>query len=129
MRAIVAATAVDEELARQVAFARLSGEIPRGRSVQPESVTFERGMLKSLDASGRATFTMTAAASALAELDQAALQNRLIGLSIPDALAWLTTQLDLQPGSTPEITVSPDWFGRLPLLAPRITIDDGSGAP
>ena len=129
MRAIVAATAVDEELARQVAFARLSGEIPRGRSVQPDSVTFERGQLESLDASGRATFTMTAAASALADLDPAALQNRLAGMPIPDALAWLGSQLDLQPGSTPEVTVSPDWFGRLPLLAPRITIDDGAGTP
>ena len=128
MRAIVAATAVDEELARQVAFARLAGEIPRGRAIQPDSVTFERGLLESLDPAGRATFTMTAAGSAEAELDAAALQARLAGLGIPEALAYLNSDLDLQPGSTPTITVFPEWFGRLPLLAPRITIQDG-GAP
>lgn len=128
MRAIVAATAVDEDLARQVAFARLTGDIPRGRSIQPESVTFERGMLESLDASGRATFTMTASGSALAALDVRALQERLAGMPVPEALAYLTSELDLQPGSTPDIAISPEWFGRLPLLAPRINVDDGSAA-
>lgn len=128
MRAIVAATAVDEELARQVAFARLAGEIPRGRTIQPDSVTFERGTLESLDASGRATFTMTAAGSVLAGIDRGALQTRLAGIPIADALTYLNTELDLQPGSTPEVSVVPEWFGRLPLLAPRIVIEDGSAA-
>lgn len=125
MRAIVAATAVDEELAQQVAFARLAGEIPRGRSVDPETVTFERGLLESLDISGRATFSMTATGAAEAALDAAALQNRLAGLPVSEALVYLDSELDLQPGSVPEISITPNWFGRLPLLAPRITIDTG----
>ncbi|MFN8377087.1 MAG: hypothetical protein U0452_00300 [Anaerolineae bacterium] len=128
MRAIVAATAVDEDLARQVAFARLAGEIPRGRTIQPDSVTFERGLLESLDVSGRATFAMTASGSATADVDTGALQSRLAGMPIADALAYLSNELDIQAGSTPEVVVFPDWFGRLPLLAPRITVRDGATA-
>ena len=129
MRAIVAASAVDEELAQQVAYARLAGEIPRGRSLQPESVSFERGSLESLDASGRATFTMTASGNAMADIDTAALRSRLTGMPIADALAYLSSSLDLEPGSQPEITVSPDWFDRIPLLEPRITIKDETVGP
>ncbi|HYO89479.1 MAG TPA: baseplate J/gp47 family protein [Candidatus Limnocylindrales bacterium] len=126
MRAIVAATAVDEELARQVAYARLTGEIPRGRSLLPNTLTFERGLLESLDASGRATFSVTASGAAEAAIDESALRNRLAGLPLDEALAYLNSDLDLQAGSTPSIRISPDWFGRMPLLAPRITVAEGS---
>ncbi len=128
MRAIVAATAVDEELARQVAYARLAGEIPRGRSLLPNSLTFERGLLESLDASGRATFSVTASGAAEAAIDHGALRDRLAGLPLDEALAYLNTDLDLQAGSTPAIRITPDWFGRLPLLAPRIAVVGSSTA-
>lgn len=128
MRAIVAATAVDEELARQAAYARLAGDIARGRSLLPNTLTFERGPLESLDAAGRATFSVTASGAAQAVIDQNGLRNRLAGLPLDEALAFLNTDLDLEPGSTPAIHIKPDWFDRLPLLAPRITIVDSSAA-
>jgi hypothetical protein len=122
MRAIVAATAVDEELARQVAYARLAGEVPRGRNLLPNTVLYERGLMESLDAAGRATFTVTASGMAQAAIDEGALRGRLAGLPLDEAAAYIGRELDLQPGSTPTLRILPDWFERMPLLAPRIQI-------
>jgi hypothetical protein len=122
MRAIVAATAVDEELARQVAYARLAGEVPRGRNLLPNTVLYERGLMESLDAAGRATFTVTASGMAQAAIDEGALRDRLAGLPLDEAAAYIGRELDLQPGSTPTLRILPDWFERMPLLAPRIQI-------
>lgn len=126
MRAIVAATAVDEDLARQAAYARLAGGIARGRSLLPNSFVFERGPMESLDATGRATFSVTASGAAQAAIDQDMLRNRLAGMPLDEALAFLYADLDLEPGSTPVIRTTPAWFDRMPLLAPRITIIDDS---
>ncbi len=56
------------------------------------------------------------------------LQNRLAGQSTDDALTYLFTELDLQPGTQPEIELYPGWFGKLPVLPLRINIRARTGA-
>jgi hypothetical protein len=122
MRAVVAVTAVDEALAQQIAYARLGAQVPRGRAVDPGSLTYTQGALSAIDATGRATFDLQVQAAVGAQIDSSALSARLAGMPLDEAAAYLATQLDLQPGSTPAIQLNPEWFGRLPLLPVRISV-------
>lgn len=122
MRAVVAVTAVDEALAQQIAYARLGAQVPRGRAIEPASLTYTQGALTAIDATGRATFDMQVQAAVRARFDSAALAARLAGIPYEAALDYLSTQLDLQPGAAPVIELTPAWFGRMPLLPLRITI-------
>ena len=65
---------------------------------------------------------MTAQGTVIAQIDPDVLRDRLVGRSVADAQAYLTTELDLQPDTVPEIAVTPDWLPNLPLLAARIRI-------
>ncbi len=130
MRAVVAVTAIDEELAQQITYARLGSQVPRGWAIDPESLAFERGAVTTIDNTGSVTFEMSALADIQAQIDTAALQNSLSGKSQADAFAYLATTIDLADGTQPEITINPEWMGRLPALPLRIAIEvDGTNAP
>lgn len=120
MRAIVAVTAVEETFAHQVAYARLGAQVARGRAIDPASVRYERGSVLSIEANGRVYFAMEASAIVEARYDAAAIAERLAGRSEEEALRYLAAELDLAEGTRPSILLSPDWFGRMPLLPARI---------
>ncbi len=122
MRVIVAATAVDEQTAQQVAFARLAGQIPAGRSLRPETILYERGAVTSFEANGRVIFNLTCSALAAQQVNYGELSQQLAGRTPEEAMQTLTTQLDLAEGTTPQIVVNPDWLPRLPLLPVRIQL-------
>jgi len=122
MRAIVVATAIDEQYAQQVAFSRLAAQIPRGRSIQPQTIVYERGPVTAIDPDGRISFTMLCDALVAAQVNVGLIQERLAGRSPDDALRYLETETDLAEGTTPQVVVSPEWFGQLPLLPMRINV-------
>ncbi|MBZ0278962.1 MAG: hypothetical protein K8I60_22640, partial [Anaerolineae bacterium] len=123
MQAVVEAAAIDQLLAEQVALARLSQQIPRGRVLRPElPVTYTMGAVSNIDAQGRITFTITADGTVTAEIQSDILKERLAGRTLDDALAYLMGELDLAEGALPQITLAPNWIGRLPLLPTRIAI-------
>lgn len=122
MRAVVEATVVEEQFAHQIAYLQLSNQIPRGRNIDPATLTYQRAGDVTIDHEGRVTFSVTAQALVSAQLNNGQIQERLAGRSVADALRYLTSTLDLMDGSTPEITISPDWFGQMPILPMRITI-------
>lgn len=68
MRAVVQATAVDEQLAQQVAFARFAQQIPRGYTIRPDSLTYERGDVSSTDPQGRVASRCKPAGKPIAHL-------------------------------------------------------------
>jgi hypothetical protein len=122
MRAVVQATAIDLDLANQVGFARLAGQIPRSFALDPRSIAYARGDVTRLDPDGAITFTITAQGVVSSQLDPATLRQNLAGRALDDALAYLTNAVELTPGTLPQITVTPGWLPHLPLLAGRIRL-------
>ena len=120
MRVIVSATAIDEQTAQQVAFARLAGQIPRGRSLRPESLLYERGAVTSFEVNGRIVFTMTCSGLAVERIDPALLGQRVAGLTPEEAVAVIQNSVTLAEGTSPQITITPEWMFRLPFLPVRI---------
>lgn len=122
MRVIVAATAVDEQTAQQVAFARLAGQIPRGRSLRPETLLYERGAVSSIEANGRVIFSLSCSALAAQQINPGAISQLVAGRAPDEAVTLLLAELELADGTTPEIALNPTWLPRLPLLPVRIQI-------
>lgn len=120
MRAVVQATAVDEDLARQVAFARLAGQIPRGFVIRPGSLNYERRDVTTIDPDGAVTFGVYASGQATAQLDLWALQQNIAGSTPEEAVQYLQNTVSLAAGAVPQIERLPDWLPRLPILPSRI---------
>jgi hypothetical protein len=131
MRAVVEATALDEQLGRQIVYAELSKQVQPGQFIIPESVTYEEGCdtVNSTDAAtGRITVSMGGNGIVTAQLDTDQIRDRLAGLSMNDAIAFLVSEFPLQQGFAPQISISPDWFGNLPILPMRINVQLQSAA-
>lgn len=125
MRAVVEATAVDQRYGQQIVLAEMSKQIAVGQFIKPESVTYDLGcesVSGSDSATGIATFSMSGSAMVSAAIDPEQVRERLAGRSMNDAVAYLVSELPLQQGIVPQIAVSPDWFGNMPLLSWRITV-------
>jgi hypothetical protein len=122
MRATITAAALDESAAQSVALARLSEQIPPGRSLQTSTITYERGEAVYDGTTNQIALAMTGRALVIAQLQPDALRSQLAGRSVDGALNVILTRVDLEEGTTPIITLSPNWFGRMPLLPSRISI-------
>lgn len=123
MRIVVEATAVDQIAGQQVAFARLAARIPRGRVILPETLTYEPGIVQSIDAEGRVGFIITASGVVAAQVNPQIVSERLVARTPEDALTYLASDFDLQPDVPPRIALSPDWMPHLPLLPFRIAVE------
>jgi hypothetical protein len=125
MRVVVEATAIEEQFGRQIVYAQMSQQVQSEEAIQPESVTYDLGCeaVSSSDSStGQATFTMSSSGLVTAVIDTEAVRQRLAGLSLNDAVAYLVSELPLQQGTQPGIRIEPDWFSGLPLLPFRISV-------
>jgi len=128
MRLVVEATAIEQLNGQQIALARLSAQIPRGRILLPETLEYSPSGV-AIDNEGRVGFVMTASGIVTAQIDAEALRDRLAGRSLEDAHTYLMTELDLQADTTPQISVSPAWLPHLPLLPMRINVRVETTAP
>lgn len=122
MRTVVEATVIDEALAQQIALTALTAQIPPGRALVPGGVTYACCLVSAIHPDGRVDFTMTGEGQVAGQVNTALLQDRLIGRTPDDAVRYLLSEVDLADNTTPEVTISPDWFGRLPFLPARIDI-------
>lgn len=121
-RAIVQALVVNQRDAERVAFAALSQNIPRGRSLDIDTLQYERGAIESISESGDIRFRMYADGVITGDIDSAAIKQFLAGRAIEDARVYLRSTLELAPGTEPEIVVSPRFNDALPVLPVRITL-------
>jgi hypothetical protein len=71
---------------------------------------------------GHVTFVIRGHGQVGGQLNVTALQERLAGRSIEDAIRYLATELDLAAGTAPQITLSPDWLQQMPILPMRIDV-------
>lgn len=122
MRAVVEASAIDEALARQIAFAAVAAQIPPGRALVPESIDYDCCTVQGIDAEGRVMVGISGAAQVAGQINTSALAEQLAGRETDDAARFLLSEVDLADNTRPEIQVSPDWFGRLPFLPTRIQL-------
>ncbi len=129
MRATIQAIAVNESFGRQIVFTRLAQQIPRGREVNSDTISYNRGPVSQVFQNGEVTFSITGDAEVTSNINTGLLQQRLAGRSINDALAYMISEFDLDPDLMPGIQISPDWFGQLPFLPVRINIQIEKSSP
>lgn len=122
MRGVVEATVVDEALAKQIAFARLSAQIPRGHVVRTETLIYEPITAVDVLPGGSVTFKMVGSGLVVTQVNAGQLQSSLAGRTPEEAIQYLLSEVNLATGTAPQITVNPEWMPRLPLLPLRITI-------
>lgn len=122
LRAVVQALVVNQHDAERVAFAALSRNIPRGRSLDISTLRYERGPIESIGDNGDVVFRMFADGLITGDVNVPAIQEFLAGRSIDEARVYLTSTLELAPGTEPVITVSPRFNDNLPTLPVRITL-------
>jgi hypothetical protein len=125
MRAVVEAVVVDEQFGQQVVYAQLSHQVQQGQSIIPQSVRYDLGCesVESVNpATGEVVFEMTGSGTVIAQIDADQVRSALVGRPLNDAIAYLVTDLPLQAGMPPQITVWPEGWTTLPLLSPRISI-------
>ena len=123
MRAIIEAGAVDEQFGRQIAFAKLSSSVPRGRVIKPESIEYVRGQLSGTSPDGSVTFNMTVHAIVEEPINISEIQTQLAFRNPSTALSYLVNDIDLQPGTLPQIELAPAWLPRMPVLPIRINVE------
>ncbi len=121
-RAIVQVLVINQRDAERIAFAALSRNIPRGRSLDSGTLRYERGPIESISESGDVTFRMFADGLITGDIDVTAIQNFLAGRSVSDAQVYLRSTLELASDSEPIITISPKFNDNLPVLPVRITL-------
>ncbi|MEZ4667521.1 MAG: hypothetical protein R3E39_06330, partial [Anaerolineae bacterium] len=125
MKAVVDAMVVDEQFAQQVVLAQLAKQVQTGEAIRPETIAYELGCDSGNQfdtTTGRTTFQIGGNAVVGAQITVHQVQQMVAGRTINDATALLVTELSLQQGVTPQITIWPDGFGTLPLLPFRIAV-------
>lgn len=123
MRAIVEALVIDDRLAQQVVFARISGDKPPHLVLQPERFSYTRGPVLETTTGGQIQFTAYGSGSAIANVDVPQLQSVLAGQSLEDAERLVRRSVYLAPDAQLQIALMPAFFGRMPLLPVRIHIE------
>lgn len=123
MRAIVEALAIERQFGQQVAFAQISRQVPDGRVINLDTMTYDCCQVTGLDDEGRVLLSIGGSGVISGQIDAGVVQQQIIGMSRADAIQQLAAQFDLQDGTTPDITLSPAWLPHLPLLPMRITVN------
>lgn len=128
MRAVVQALIVNQRDAEQVGFAALSRQIPRGRTLDLSTLSYQRGPIESI-APDQITFRLFADGLVSGQVDTTTLREILAGRPIEDARLYISSVYQLAVGTQPEITVNPNFEGTLPRLPVRITVVVQEAAP
>jgi hypothetical protein len=119
----VQAVVVDERQARQVAYAGLGPQIQPGWEVAPDELIFTRGEILRIEPTGRVTFTMIVEGESVVSVDEDQVRDLIQGIPQDEAARRLQGNLLLNPDYPPEIDIWPPWYGRLPILPIRITVE------
>ncbi|MEM7335418.1 MAG: baseplate J/gp47 family protein, partial [Chloroflexota bacterium] len=118
MRAELEGTAVNTTEASGLAYEKLITTVPEDFSLIPESIQFESGEIIGSDDAGRVTFFMRAEAVTAVNVSLNSYLDAISGQEQAVAMQFLEEQLPLR--ETPEISVWPLWFNRVPYSTSRI---------
>jgi hypothetical protein len=126
MRAVVEAYVIDEQFAQQIVLAQMAGNIQEGQVIRPDTVSYDLGCdaVTSFDPpTGQSVFTMEGSGIVTSMVDADSIEQALIARPVNDATAYLVTDLPLQQGYLPEITVWPEGWPIMPLLPFRVSVE------
>ncbi len=121
-RVVVEAVVLDDRFGEQITLANLSADIPPGRIIQ-DSPIYVRGPIVDIGENNQITFTASGSTLIIGQLDANQLAERIASLSLDEARELILTTTDISPGTQPTITITPDWFGQMPILPVRINIE------
>lgn len=126
LEAQVRALVINEDLARDAAYAGLAPRVAPGREMLPNTLTYEFN-LQSIppgEAQGqRVTFEAIVTGRSTISINDNYVRERVAGASKSEARDRLKRELLLNPNQPVSIRVWPGWYGRLPLLPLRIDVD------
>jgi hypothetical protein len=122
LRANVQGVVVDEAQAQQIAFAALAPYIQPGMEIEPDAISFSRGDILDIDPGGRVTFLMVVKGNIAVSINKDRVRDRMVGVSVDEALNRLNRDLLLDPERPPRINTWPGWYHRMPLLPVRINV-------
>lgn len=122
MRALVAALAIDDRYAGQVAVGSLKANLPPGKILVGDSIEYSRGPFTLGRENGRVQFTATSSASARSAIDAGALRAALAGLSREEATDLLLARPELSAAHPPVLNLYPKGLARMPMLPIRIEL-------
>jgi hypothetical protein len=120
MRLLISGLAVDQDNAEAAAYAALMRRVPG--EYELIGTMFELGeVAEEPSAMGNLTFYATATGYAAARMDADSIREMVLGQARSRAVELLDTELPLD--QTPQVTVWPEWFPRMPVLPVRIAVD------
>jgi hypothetical protein len=115
------ASRADAEAAARTAFLTLGGVVPAGTEIVLDTIVVDPGAATVSGSELQLEASVTA--SAAVAYDEAAVRNRIAGLTIEEARAELASLGEI------EVDLWPAWVDRLPRLTFRITIERVVGLP
>jgi len=125
MQVVAIGTAIDgeslEELATQLLLSRANG----AQRVIDDSVSIIRSDRSIVDDDG-IHFSILVEGQLAPLIDDKVVKREIVAMPVAEAALWLYEELPLQ--SAPQITVSPPFWTRIPLLPGRITVQISSEA-
>lgn len=121
MRATVQGIAIDERLARQVAYDELAKKVGTGLQISADTMLFKRGEVTQIDDQRRVTFVMQGAGDVLATVPPDEVRHLVRGQTLPAAALRLESNFPLV--APPTIQVWPGFWPILPLLPLRIEVE------
>ena len=126
MRILVTGLAVDRDNAEAVAYAALTRHLSPGYDLV--AANFEIGEeAEEPVGNGDITFFVTASGYSVANIDQGAAKELVLGKPLAEAHEILSSEMPL--AEPPRIQVWPDWLERVPVLPLRITVQTHIGLP
>ncbi len=121
MRATVQGVAVDERLARQIAYAEIAGKVGPGYQIGSGSLVFRVGEVSQVDEQRRITFVMQGAGDVSAVIDPEKVLDMVQGTSVSEARRRLDQELLL--AASPQIDSWPPFWPLMPALPLRIQVE------
>ncbi|NOX60899.1 MAG: hypothetical protein GXP42_02960 [Chloroflexi bacterium] len=111
--------AVDMDAAEQMALRTLRESVPEGHFLLEETIRTGQPTFLRFDDEG-VDLTMTASGLALIPIKPADVRSLIAGATPEEAVKRLEAEFDL--ATRPQITIEPDWLGRVPYIPTRIRV-------
>lgn len=120
MRVTVQGVAIDERLARQIVYARLTEKVGTGLQIGAGSLVFRRSDVTRIDEQQRVTFIMQGAGDVSTAVDTTRVLQLVRGVSVREAELRLNRELPLRTPA--RIETWPRFWPQMPLLPLRIRV-------
>lgn len=119
MHAVVRGLAIADYNANQLAYYALLKKVPFDKTLLPDGMKFSAGGIEILE-DNKIAFPVMVEGTAVSDIQPEQVREAIKFKPIGEAQAWLSDNLPIV--SVPGVDVSPNWLGRLPVLADRIKV-------